>query len=61
MGPLFKDPSTEWQALQAIRLNISNPFDSGELAVNESDLLDLPHPDIKRKKETSMMCNVVCK
>ena len=55
MGPNFKDPSTEWQALQAIRLNISIPFDSGELAANVSDLFDLPQPVIKRTKEQRMM------
>ena len=52
VGPNFKEPSTEWQASQAIFVNRSKPFDSGELAANEAGLLDLPHPDINRKKET---------
>ena len=61
VGPSFRDPSTEWQALQAILLNISRPFDSGESSANESDLCELLHPPIKSSKEKKMIRNLICK
>ena len=61
VGPNFKEPSTEWQASQAIFVNRSKPFDSGELAANELGLFEFPQPDIKRKIASRMMQNLICK
>tara|TARA_B100001964_G_C13822365_1_gene417882 strand:+ start:87 stop:317 length:231 start_codon:yes stop_codon:yes gene_type:complete len=61
VGPSLRDPLTEWQALHAMRVKTSSPFDSGEFAGNVSDLFDLLHPTIKMEDIRKMIRNLICK